>query len=651
MSTLPPLDPVLAAAAAAQPALDPLRSAAAAGQRLRHWFGPPSVRRTVMLALVTVLALTAASAYATRYLLLFRVHDYAILNLAGQLREMAGAISLDARQIRKADPTELGAREIDAFRDRLQRQALEFDRIVEGFEKRSLPVDLTGLDGPLTCNWDEQSRAQLARSSAVWKDVRRRLAPALRAQASAADVLAAAAALDSDSERLLDAARALGRSFKLAMQDKLAFVLSFQVAVMVLCAAVGLALLQWLRRRVLLPLEQVERAAGRLMQGELGLQVPVSGDREIAAVAVSLNDLSARLRLLFDVSGRAASGLDTGELMETLLQGVAPVVAVDFIGVAVRADGPSGGWRMHRTAGAGADGLGDGVPLMADASVDSATAALQAAGARAGFGSVYVLPLQDGPHDAALLMFATQRRDGLPEAARGLLRALSDQVRAQLDRTLSTEALVVAAIEGLAKLAESRDPETGDHLVRMSAYSAMLAAELASDPAYALRIDNRYVEDIRRFAPMHDIGKVGIADSILLKPGRLTDEERLEMTLHPSIGGDVLRRCEAQMQARGRSVFRIGIEIAEGHHERWDGTGYPRRIAGESIPLSARIVAVADVLDALTSRRPYKSAWPIEQALATIDADAGKHFDPAVVAALHRCLPAILDFYERHKHI
>lgn len=651
MSTLPPLDPVLAAAAAAQPALDPLRSAAAAGQRLRHWFGPASVRRTVMLALVTVLLLTAASAYTTRYLLLFRVHDYAILNLAGQLREMAGAMSLDARQIRRANPTELGAREIDAFRDRLQRQALEFDRIVDGFEKRSLPVELTGLDSPVICNWDEQSLAQLERSSAVWKDVRRRLAPALRTQASAAEVLAAAAALDSDSERLLDAARALGRSFKLAMQDKLAVVLSFQVAVMGLCAALGLALLQWLRRRVLLPLEQVERAAGRLMQGELGLQVPVSGDREIAAVAVSLNDLSARLRLLFDVAGRAAAGLDTGELMETLLQGVAPVVAVDFIGVAVRADEPSGGWRMHRTAGAGAEGLGDGVPLMADSSVDSATAALQAAGARAGFGSVYVLPLQDGPHDAALLMFATQRRDGLPEAARGLLGALSDQVRAQLDRTLSTEALVVAAIEGLAKLAESRDPETGDHLVRMSAYSAMLAAELANDPAYALRIDNRYVEDIRRFAPMHDIGKVGIADRILLKPGRLTDEERLEMTLHPSIGGDVLRRCEAQMQARGRSVFRIGIEIAEGHHERWDGTGYPRRIAGESIPLAARIVAVADVLDALTSRRPYKSAWPVEQALATIDADAGKHFDPAVVAALHRCLPAILDFYERHKHV
>jgi len=228
---------------------------------------------------------------------------------------------------------------------------------------------------------------------------------------------------------------------------------------------------------------------------------------------------------------------------------------------------------------------------------------------------------------------------------------VAGHVQSQLERTLSTEALVVAAVEGLAKLAESRDPETGEHLLRMSMYSAMLAGELGRGGPHAGRIDMRFVEDMRRFAPMHDIGKVGVADAILLKPGRLTDEERAEMTRHPMIGAEVLRRCEAQMQARGRSVFRLGIEIAAAHHERWDGQGYPQRLVGEAIPLSARIVAVADVFDALTSRRPYKEAWPVERALAVIDADSGRHFDPAVVAALHRVLPDVLAFYERHKHV
>ncbi|MFM7533187.1 MAG: HD-GYP domain-containing protein, partial [Rubrivivax sp.] len=304
-----------------------------------------------------------------------------------------------------------------------------------------------------------------------------------------------------------------------------------------------------------------------------------------------------------------------------------------------------------RTSGRPCPGLADGRPLRAGPQVGQLATALAGVGEREGLHSLLVVPLLEEAQEASALVFAARAAGVMTEPARALLHAVAGPVRGQLDRTLSTEALVVAAVEGLATLAESRDPETGDHLVRMSAYSAMLGAELARDPAHAGRIDARYVDDLRRFAPMHDIGKVGIPDGILLKPGRLTEAEWAEMSRHPLIGAEVLRRCEAQMQARGRSVFRVAIEIAEGHHEKWDGSGYPQGLAGEAIPLAARIVAVADVLDALTSRRPYKEAWPMDRALATIDGDAGKHFDPAVVAALHRCLPDILAFYERHKHV
>jgi hypothetical protein len=354
--------------------------------------------------------------------------------------------------------------------------------------------------------------------------------------------------------------------------------------------------------------------------------------------------------MLFGLAERSAAGMTTGELLDTVRGELAAQVPLDYVAVAF-VDDDSRGWRMLRTSGDGPATLADGTFLGVQGAAPEAALELDARGRSAGFGSLLTIELRIGGGGSALLVFAARDPDAYRAESAALLRNVASHVQSQLERTLTTEALVVAAVEGLAKLAESRDPETGDHLLRMSLYSALIAAELGREGRHAGRIDVRFVEDLRRFAPMHDIGKVGVADAILLKPGRLTDAERADMSRHPSIGADVLRRCEAQMQQRGRSLFRIGIEIAEAHHERWDGTGYPNGIAGDAIPLSARIVAVADVFDALTSRRPYKEAWSVERALAAIDADTGKHFDPDVAAALHRTLPDVLAIHARYKHV
>lgn len=622
------------------------------GRRAGALAGPPtSVRRSVVVALSVLLLLAAAAALVTRHQLSYRIHDYAILNLAGQMREMAGSMTLEAAQIGRVDPRQLTDRELAGYRERLARHAAQYERIVASFETRELSPDLTGLDAPVSCSWDDRSLRALRETAEVWRRLHRSIAPALAPAASGETTLAVAGIVAADGRAVLEASRTLSHEFKEMMQVKLDSVIRLQLAVLVLTAVVGAAALAWLRRRVLRPLESVERAATRLIDGDLAITLGPCGDREIAAVGTALERLSARLRLLFDVAERTNAGLTTGELLDTLRAALGSEVPLDLIGVAVHTPGEARGWRMHRTSGEARGRLADGAPLTADATASSVEAALEAAAASEGFGSVLAVRLGDGPDNASVLLFAAREAAAFPESSRALLRTVAGPVRAQIERTLSTEALVVAAIEGLAKLAESRDPETGDHLVRMSAYSAMLGEALASDPSRGAEIDSRYLDDLRRFAPMHDIGKVGIADHILLKPGRLTDEERAEMSRHPLIGGEVLRRCEAQMQAHGRSVFRLGIEIAEGHHERWDGTGYPNRLAGEAIPLAARIVAVADVFDALTSKRPYKEAWSFERALETIDADAGRHFDPAVVAALHRRLPEIRAFYERHKHV
>ncbi|MDD2493692.1 MAG: HD domain-containing protein [Tissierellia bacterium] len=137
--------------------------------------------------------------------------------------------------------------------------------------------------------------------------------------------------------------------------------------------------------------------------------------------------------------------------------------------------------------------------------------------------------------------------------------------------------------------------------------------------------------DIERFSQMHDIGKVGVRDGILLKPGPLTVKEFAEMKQHTIYGADVLKTAEGNIAKRNQGMFKMGIEIAEGHHEKWDGTGYPYQKSGTDIPLSARIVAVADVFDALTSKRPYKEAFDFDKSFDIIVKGSGKNFDPNIV--------------------
>ena len=190
------------------------------------------------------------------------------------------------------------------------------------------------------------------------------------------------------------------------------------------------------------------------------------------------------------------------------------------------------------------------------------------------------------------------------------------------------------ALLTLAKLAESRDNETGLHLERMPEYSRILARALQEGP-YSDTVDTEFVEWVFKSSPLHDIGKVGIPDAILRKAGPLTDEEREIMCTHTTIGGDTLRSVLEKFS--GPSFLNMAMEICYSHHERWDGGGYPHQLKGADIPLAARIVAIADAYDAITSVRPYKPAFDHDEAVRRILVDKGKHFDPALVDAFTRC--------------
>lgn len=186
-------------------------------------------------------------------------------------------------------------------------------------------------------------------------------------------------------------------------------------------------------------------------------------------------------------------------------------------------------------------------------------------------------------------------------------------------------------ILSLATLAETRDNETGNHILRTQRYVRQLASRLKSDPSYALQLDEESISLLYKSAPLHDIGKVGIPDNILLKPGKLSDDEFKIMKRHPHLGGEALRVAEERLGSN--SFLKIAREIALTHHEKWDGTGYPRRLKGEEIPLSGRLMAVADVYDALISKRVYKPAFSHDKAKEIIIDWKGVNFDPKVVEA------------------
>lgn len=221
---------------------------------------------------------------------------------------------------------------------------------------------------------------------------------------------------------------------------------------------------------------------------------------------------------------------------------------------------------------------------------------------------------------------------------------LENKLRESLHELKDTQS---AAIIGFAKLTEYRDKDTGSHLERIREFTRIMAQTLRKLPKYAGYITDEYLEDLSLSAILHDVGKVGISDTILLKPGKFDAEEYENIKQHSRLGGDALDVVDKQITKT--SFLTMGKEIAYHHHERWDGTGYPDGLKGEEIPLSARIVAIADVYDALTSKRPYKEAYTHEKAVEIIASERGKQFDPEIVDAFmenHQVFERIKRFFE-----
>lgn len=262
-----------------------------------------------------------------------------------------------------------------------------------------------------------------------------------------------------------------------------------------------------------------------------------------------------------------------------------------------------------------------------------------------GIRSSITFPLIKNDVPIGIIFFSSDKKNVYNSDHVGFLNVLADSLMLSLEEEVLMDDIVVGSTLALATLTEERDADTGSHLSRMQKYSKLIAEILLKDKVYTDTVNIEFITAIERFSPLHDIGKVAIPDSILLKPGKLTADEFETMKTHTVYGASVLKLADENVKKYGRSVFSMGIEIAESHHEKWDGSGYPYGKAGQEIPLSARIVALADVFDALTTKRPYKNAFTFDIALNIVTESSGSHFDPVIIESFLKHIDSVKSLY------
>jgi len=263
-----------------------------------------------------------------------------------------------------------------------------------------------------------------------------------------------------------------------------------------------------------------------------------------------------------------------------------------------------------------------------------------------GIKSNMIIPLISNGTVLGFLFFSSVKENNYDERTVQLGVKISNEISNILDKTYLTKKMFSTATRTFASLVEKRDNETGNHIIRMTAYSKKIAEALTKDVDCSYRVPESFIKDIANYASIHDIGKIGIPDNILKKPGKLTEEERRVMQTHSTIGGNILKELEQSLKIFNRDFYKTAIDIANYHHERWDGRGYPEGLSGTEIPLAARIVSIADVFDALSSSRVYKDNYGFEESVKIINEGSGTQFDPYLVEVFNELLPQIQRIYE-----
>ncbi|MBF4695727.1 HD-GYP domain-containing protein [Fusibacter ferrireducens] len=267
-----------------------------------------------------------------------------------------------------------------------------------------------------------------------------------------------------------------------------------------------------------------------------------------------------------------------------------------------------------------------------------------------GLRSSITIPLSVENKVVGVIFFSSVEKNAYNMSHIHFLSNIANALAISFEKSFVYDELILASVKGFAAIVESKDHVTGNHLERMSQYARYISEILYEDKYFIQEIDENFIDQIYKFSPLHDIGKVGIEDSILNKNGKLDTQEFEVMKVHTNIGYEILRDMSASKFFNRTAFFKIAMDITRYHHEKFDGTGYPEGLIGNNIPLAARIVALADVFDALTSERPYKRAFSYEEALNIIKDGKGTHFDPEIVNCLLHHESSFKKIYRKMKY-
>lgn len=267
---------------------------------------------------------------------------------------------------------------------------------------------------------------------------------------------------------------------------------------------------------------------------------------------------------------------------------------------------------------------------------------------REGIGSNMIIPLVSNNVVFGFIFVSSLKKGHFTDENLRFASKIVYEIGGPLNRSYLLKVVLAKMTTTFAKLVDRKDNETGDHLLRMVKYSTIIAEGVRKLNLKSHPMDKKTILDIERHASVHDIGKVGIPDDILKKPGKLTNEEWEIMKTHVTIGGEIFSELRRDFGMFDQDFYKVAEQIVKFHHEKFDGSGYPYRLRGNEIPLVARIVALADVFDALTSERVYKKAFSFEKALDIIDDSSGHHFDPIIVQAFMNEIDAIMEVYNKN---
>lgn len=247
------------------------------------------------------------------------------------------------------------------------------------------------------------------------------------------------------------------------------------------------------------------------------------------------------------------------------------------------------------------------------------------------------------------LFISSREKNAFTNEDQRLIEKIMIDIKDLLNRAYFSKVVLAKMTDSFAQLVDKKDNDTGDHIERMVQYSTLLARELKKRQLGAgYVIDEKLILEIERQASSHDIGKIGIPDAILKKEGPLTSEEWHLMRKHPNIGADIFKDMRVSLKIFDPDFFRVAEDITRYHHERWDGTGYPSGLKGTEIPLVARLVAVADVFDAISSKRVYKEAFEIDKTFEILEKSKGSHLDPLLVDIFLEVKAKIMEIYYKY---